>query len=52
MHALGINGFCKRVVPAVDIGAADDRFVILGEVAGDLITHDGMRVGMGRPEQG
>src|SRR5438128_11335444 len=51
MHALGINGFCKRVVPAVDIDAADDRFVILGEVAGDLITHDGMGVGVGRSEQ-
>ena len=52
MHALRVNGFRKRVVHVVDIDASDDRFVILGEIAGDLITHDGMRVGMGRPEQG
>src|SRR6266567_5404534 len=52
MHTFWINGFCKRVVSTVDVDTTDDGFVVLGDAAGDLITHDGMGIGVRCTEQG
>src|SRR5215472_10136851 len=52
MDLLRINGLCEREVPTVDVESPDDRLAVLGEIPGNLVAHDRMRIGMRRAEKG
>src|SRR5712691_9227765 len=48
LQLLGVKLGGEVVVALVDVEAADDRLAVPGDGAGDLITHDGVRIGMRR----